>query len=150
MADDTNPQDEKKEPTPGQIKFQQSIAEHGGEEIAADTQDRLNKPFSDSSTSLDEADKAFLDDLMGKIDSGDINLLSPSSILNESVYEGLPGEDKVKADLFIQSILFVLRQIHDFYASENSNDSDMMISMVKELRLKKETLENEVGDVLKI
>jgi hypothetical protein len=134
----------------GQKKFQKSISSHVGKNIDDKTQDMLNTPFSDSSTSLSPEDQAFLEDLMKKVDSGDIKLHTPSSIINQAVYEKLSGEDQAKTDLFISSTLFVIRQVNDFYHSDHDNDSDMMISMVKELRYKKETLENEIGDVLKI
>jgi hypothetical protein len=134
----------------GQKKFQKSISDNSGKSIDDKTQDMLNKPFSDSGTALDAEDKAFLEDLMTKVDSGDIKLHTPSSIINQAVYDKLSGEDQAKTDLFISSTLFVIRQVNDFYHSDHDNDSDMMISMVKELRFKKETLENEIGDVLKI
>lgn len=131
-------------------KLKQSIEEHGDAEISEETQEMLNKPFSDSKTALSDEDKSFLEDLMKKVDDKEIDLHSPSSIMNQEIYDALSGEYQAKADLFIQSTLFIIRQVYDFYHSDHSNDSDMMISMVRELRQKKETLEKEVGDVLKI
>lgn len=142
--------DEAQTPSEGQKKFQKSISDNSGKSIDDNTQDMLNKPFSDTSTALSAEDQAFLDDLIKKVDAGEIQLHTPSSIINQEVYDKLTGEDQAKTDLFINSTLFVIRQVNDFYHSEHDNDSDMMISMVKELRYKKETLENEIGDVLKI
>jgi len=153
MADDDQTIDPNAPPpemTPGQKKFQAAIQSGQDTEISEETQGMLNKPFSDSSTSLSEEDKTFLDNLIKKVESEEIKLLSPSSILNEEVYNSLYGEKQAQADMFINSTLFVIRQVFDFYKSDHPNDSDMMISMVQELRHKKETLEQELGDVLKI
>lgn len=146
MNDDQNPQ----ELSEGQKQFQESIAKNAGKDIDPSTQEELNKPFSSGSTQLSNEDQAFLDDLIGKINNGEIELHKPSSILNQDIYDGLSGEDQAKTDFFLNSTLFVIRQVNDFYQSDYDNNSDMMINMVHELRLKKETLENEVGDVLKI
>jgi|CXWL01.1.fsa_nt_gi hypothetical protein len=144
--DSTNPQ----QPTAGQQAFQQAIEANAGKDISQSTQEMLNKPWSDSKTALSPEDKAFLEDLISKINAGTIKLLTPSSILNQEVYEQLVPEKKASADIWINATLATIRQIHDFYQNPYSNDSDMMIAMVQELRFKKETLEKELGDVLKI
>lgn len=142
MNDDSSPQSDN--------KMTDSISAHSGANIDAKTQDMLNTPANTSTTSLSDDDKKFLEDLDKKIESGDIDLLKPSSIMNEEVYESLTGENKAKADMFVNSSLFVMRQIHEFYKSDYANESDMMINMVQELRHKKETLEQDIGDILKI
>ena len=118
--------------------------------IDESTQAMLNKPWSDPKTALSAEDKAFLDTLIKHIESGEIKLHTPSSILNQSVYDQLSGEQKAKTEFWISATIALIRQVNDFYHSEFDNNSDMMISMVKELRAKKETLEKEIGDVLKI
>lgn len=110
----------------------------------------LSKPWSDPKTALSEEDKNFLEDLMKKIKASDIKLHVPSSILHQAVYEKLSDSDKAKADIWIQATLARIRQIADFYDNPYDNNSDMMIDMLKDLRLKKETLEKELGDILKI
>lgn len=130
--------------------FRQAIQQNAGKEISQSTQDMLNKPWSQDTTALSTEDKAFLDDLIAKINDGSIKLLTPSSILNQEAYDQLSPEKKSTADIWINATLANIRQIHDFYNNPYSNDSDMMIAMVQELRLKKETLEKEIGDVLKI
>lgn len=114
------------------------------------TQTMLNKPWSDASTSLSSDDKSFLEMLVKHIESGEIKLHTPSSIINQTTYDQLNGEQKAKTELWINATIALIRQVNDFYHSEFNNNSDMMISMVKELRAKKETLEKEIGDVLKI
>ena len=134
----------------GSQAFQKSIEKNSGKDIDAKTQSMLNTPFSSEGSTMSAEDKAFVEDIVSKVDAGEMNLHSPSTIMNQDIYDKLSGENQAKSDLFVNSTLFVLRQIYDFYKSDLDNNSDMMINMVQELRHKKETLENEIGDVLKI
>jgi hypothetical protein len=136
--------------SPPSNQFEKTIQQYQGAKINQETQTELNQPFSAAKTALQTEDKDFLENLIKKIESKEVLLHTPSSILNEAVYDALPGEKKVQADLFINSTLFVIRQVYDFYQSSFDNNSDMMINMVQELRMKKEMLEKEMGDVLKI
>ncbi len=130
--------------------FHDAIQKNQGKAISEKTQTMLNAPWSDPTTSLSKDDKAFLDDLIHKIEDGDIQLHMPSSILHHKVYDKLPSQTQAKVDLWIQATLAAIRRVHDFYHNPYDNNSDMMIAMVRELRLKKEMLEKEFGDVLKI
>jgi len=142
--------DEQKTGAENKKQFEKTIQQFQNDTIDEQTQSALNQPFSNPQTSLSDDDKSFLENLIKRIESGEINLHSPSSILNQEVYDQLPGDKKSQADLFLNSTLFVIRQAYDFYQSSFDNNSDMMINMVQELRMKKETLEKELGDVLKI
>jgi len=137
-------------PTSGGQSFQQAIEQNAGKDLEKGTQDGLNTPWSDPKTSLSPEDKAFMEDLVNKINSGVINVYQASTILNQSVYDQLSPENKAKTDIWLQATLANIRRIKDFYDNPHDNNSDMMIDMIKELRLKKETLEKEIGDVLKI
>lgn len=126
--------------------LQQNLKANLDPKIVAD----LNKPWSNPKTALSAEDKAFLEDLVNKIKTNEINPLKPSSILNQSVYDSLPGDKKARADIWINATLALIRQIYDFYNNPFDNNSDMMIDMVRDLRNRKEKLESELGDVLKI
>lgn len=110
----------------------------------------LNKPWSDPKTALSSEDKAFLELLVKHIKSGEINPMKPSSILNQAVYDKLPGDKKARTDIWINATLALVRQIYDFYNNPFDNNSDMMIDMVRDLHGRKKKLETELGDVLKI
>jgi hypothetical protein len=110
----------------------------------------LNKPWSDPKTALSAEDKAFLELLVKHIESGVIDPLKPSSILNQAVYDSLPGPKKARADIWVNATLALIRQVYDFFKNPYDNNSDMMIDMVRDLRSRKEKLEAELGDVLKI
>lgn len=144
MADDQKTSRQDKNSYEEKIKSLQNT------QIDQSTQNMLNKPWSDASTSLSADDKAFLEMLIKHIESGEIKLHTPSSIINQTTYDQLNGEQKAKTELWINATIALIRQVNDFYHSEFDNNSDMMISMVKELRAKKEILEKEIGDVLKI
>jgi len=137
-------------PKGDQKKFEETIQQHQNAAIDSQTQSRINQPFSKANSSLSAENKAFLENLIKRVESGEIELHTPSTIMNESVYEKLPNNKKTEADLFVNSTLFVIRQVYDFYRASHNTDSEMMQSMVQELRLKKETLEKDMGDVLKI
>lgn len=144
MADDQKPSQGDKQSYEEKMKSLQNT------QIDQSTQTMLNKPWSDEKTSLSTEDKTFLDALIKNIENGEIKLHTPSSIINQTVYDQLSGANKAKTELWINATIALIRQVNDFYHSEFDNNSDMMISMVKELRAKKETLEKEIGDVLKI
>jgi hypothetical protein len=128
--------------------YHEELQKHVGDEVDPETQKDINKPLADQGSKLSGEDEAFLKDIIQKIDSGQIDLYKPASILNQDIYDGLSAENQARTDLFIQTTLGVLRQIYNFDKSEHPNDSYMMQNMIHELRVKKETLENEIGDVL--
>lgn len=130
--------------------FFKTVKKFQGKNIDAKVQADLSKPWSDSKTALSQEDKNFLEELMKKIKSGDIKLHIPSSIVHQTVYEKLSDKDKAKADVWINATLARVRQVSDFYDNPYDNNSDMMIDMVRDLRSRKELLEKELGDVLKI
>lgn len=130
--------------------FLKTVKKFQGKTINAKAQADLSKPWSDAKTALSEEDKNFLEELMKKIKSGDIKLHVPGSILNSAAYEKLSDKDKAKADMWINATLARIRQVADFYENPYDNNSDMMIDMVRDLRSRKDLLEKELGDVLKI
>jgi hypothetical protein len=140
MQDDDQPQDQKAN------VFQEQIDKHAETEIKPDAQARINKPMEGK---MDDADRAFLNDVISKVDSEEVKLHEPQSLLNKDIYEGLPPESEQKVDMLLQTLLFSLRQIKSWHdAGEQENIQ--MANMIHDVRIKKENLENEVGDVLKI
>jgi flagellum-specific peptidoglycan hydrolase FlgJ len=131
-------------------QYHQELEKHAKSEVNSQTQRDINTPLADDGSKLSAEDEAFLKDIVEKVDNKQINPLTPSTILNQAIYDELSGEEQAKTDLFVQSSLFVIRKIYDYYKSEHTNDSYMMQNMIHELRVKKETLEQEIGDVLKI
>jgi hypothetical protein len=105
----------------------------------------LNQPLKDPS-GVKEANQKFLDDVLSKIEKGTVNLFSPSSLLNQAVYGKLSEQIQGKIDIDAINLLAKLRDIkglHDF----GQTDSYQMENLVENVRLIKERIEAEAGDV---
>ena len=113
--------------------------------ISPDVQARLNQPMEDPS-GFEPADEAFLQDIVAKFDSGAIQRHSPSSLLNDDIYEKLEGPLKVKADQNAFNILARVRDIYDLW-SMNPVATHQLKNQIHHIRLIKENLEDELGDV---
>jgi|GEM_PF-1138245 len=94
-------------------------------------------------------DKKFLGELIKKVESGAIKLLTPSTLLNQEVYNQLPAEKKAKADYDILILLYKIRQVKKLW-DEGAQDSYQIMNLVHSLRLAKERLETQQGDVFVI
>lgn len=113
--------------------------------IADDVQKELNEPLADP-TGLDPADEAFLNDVVAKFDDGTIKPLEPSSLLNAKVYENLESEKQGKADQNALNMLTTLRNIYDLWKA-NPTPTFQIQNRIHQIRLTKERLEGELGDV---
>lgn len=113
--------------------------------IAADTQTMLNTPLEDSS-GFDPEDEAFVKDVIAKFDSGQINRHSPSSLINPKMYENLDQMQKGKADQNAFNILARLREIYDLWKL-NPVPTFQLTNQIHAIRLTKERLEEELGDI---
>ncbi|MDP2691703.1 MAG: hypothetical protein U1C97_00660 [Candidatus Gracilibacteria bacterium] len=136
--------------SPSSSDFEKKIKQYQETPIDKKTQTELNQPFRSGTRTLNKEDKSFLDNLIKHIESKDIDLYKPNSILNQEVYNQLNGEKKAQADTFANATLALIRQVNSLYQSDHSNDSEMMINMVRDLRMRTEKLENKLGNVLKI
>jgi len=105
----------------------------------------MSRPVSDPS-GVDDFNKKFLDDVVSKISGGKIDLLKPSSLINQEVYQRLPANVQGQADMNAVNLLARLREIKSLY-DLNRIDSYQMKNLVEYVRLAKEMLENEAGDI---
>ena len=113
------------------------------QEIAQDMQARLNKPLGGGQISGE--DREFLEMVKKLVGDGTLKLYEPSTLLNDSVYEGLPQEAKAKADQNCVSMMAKIREIVNL--EKASYDTDYQVkNLVHSLRLNKERLE-EYGDI---
>ena len=108
-------------------------------------QQELNKPLVDP-TGLSEDDKKFLDDVVGKIEVGKIDLHTPSTLMNQDVYGRLSIEIQGEIDLNAVSLLARLREIKDLH-DLGQVDSYQFSNLVEQVRLTKERLEKDAGDI---
>jgi len=114
----------------------------------AEVQYILNKPIKIQPKlyKADPKDKSFLKDIIAKVDSGQIQLFTPSTLLNNEVYNQLPAEMKAKAYYDILTLLSKIRQVKKLWDA-GEKDSYQILNLVHSLRLTKESLESAEGDV---
>lgn len=111
--------------------------------IAPEVQTMLNAPSKTGSWSDEE--QAFLNDLMSKVEAGTIQLYSPSSLLNQAVYEKLAPEAQGKADQNAQVIIGKVREIVTLMKAYNE-PNDIVKNLVESLFESKKRVE-EAGDI---
>jgi len=114
-------------------------------ELSPQAQEELNQPLKDES-GIDTADKEFLAMLVDKIEKKEIELHTPSSLLNSPVYDGLDEEAQGKADLEAFNMLATIREIYNLWKLDQK-DSYQIQNMVHKVRLHKEKLEEVGGDI---
>ena len=121
------------------------------ENPSASIQKMLNTPIviKQKSFKITSQDKALLKEIIEKVEDGTIKLFTPSSLLNQTVYESLSPQMKAKADYDILVLLNKIRQIKKLW-DEGAKNSYQVINLVHSLRLVKESLEKQQGDVFVI
>lgn len=114
-------------------------------------QQMLNKPttIKPKAYKPDPLDKEFLKVVIAKVEEGTIKLFTPSTLLNQPVYEGLSSQLKAKVDYDILILLHKIRQIKKLW-DDGAKNSYQIMNLVHSLRLAKESLESQQGDVFVI
>lgn len=107
--------------------------------------DVINAP-KNLPSGMSQEDQSFLETLIQLVDSGKINLYSPSSLLNQTVYTQLSEQDQGKVDMEAINMLSTIRQIHGLYKA-GFTQTFQIENLVRHLRLLKERLEGISGDV---
>lgn len=105
----------------------------------------INKPQSDSA-GVDQRDQEFLSLLLLQIESGEINLYQPDSLIRHEVYEKLDEKDQGKVDQNAFNLLAVLRQIKGLWDS-GYRDTFQIQNLAHQIRVTKERLEHDYGNV---
>lgn len=113
--------------------------------IAPDVQKMLNQPLADPA-GFDAADEAFLHEVTAKFESGTIQRYVPSSLLKTDVYEKLSLQQQGKADQNAFNMLATLRTLVDEWKL-NPVPTFQLKQKIHEIRLLKERLEKDLGDV---
>ena len=111
----------------------------------------LNQPISIKPKlfKADAKDQQFLKVIIQKVEDGTIKLFTPATLLNQSVYDGLPADIKARADYDILVLIHKIRQVKKLW-DDGSRDSYQIMNLVHSLRLAKESLESQKGDVFVI
>lgn len=117
-------------------------------QIDPDTQKLLNTPL-EKAGGLDSEDQQFLDSVLRKVEKGEIQLFTPSSLLNHKVYDALPPEKKSVVDMQSFSVLAVLREMVNLWNAYKTVTFQLQ-NLIHKVRLTKEKFEKEIGDVFVI
>lgn len=109
-------------------------------------QKRLNQPIA-RPAGLSPEDLAFLNDVVAKVEGGQIKPLAPSSLINHAVYDGLTPEEQGKVDFDAVNLLTTIRNIYDLWKYSNQQPTFQIENLVHQARLTKERFEEIEGDV---
>lgn len=124
------------------------------QDVDSSTQQIVNKPPVDP-TGFNDGDQEFIQSVMTRVYSGEINLMMPSSLLNESVYEAASEEAQGKADSYAVNFCSKLRDIKGLM--EMSGGDTLYVEptyqvqlLIKDLKYRKEEFEKQYGDLFVI
>lgn len=113
--------------------------------IDPQVQQMLNQPLPDQSGFSPE-DEAFIQAVISKFESGVIQRYVPSSLLNLAVYDSLDAVKQGKVDQNAFNMLTTLRNIYDLWKVDPVPTYQMK-NQIHQIRLIKERLEKDLGDV---
>ncbi len=113
--------------------------------LPEEEQKKLNEPLKDPS-GLSESNRTFLNDVISKIEKGQIDLHAPSSLINQEVYQKLSEKVQGETDLSAVTLLARLGEIKGLHDLEQV-DSYQFENLVEQVRLTKEMVEKDAGDV---
>ncbi len=112
--------------------------------IPSATQQMLNKP--PASATVDPKDAEFLDMLLKKLESGEINPHLAATLYNHAVYDKLSEEDKEKADMTAINLMSIIRQIEMLWRLDHKASFQVM-NLVATVSQMKSRFEEQHGDV---
>lgn len=110
-----------------------------------ETQKRLNAPLA-LPQGLSPEDEAFLNLVVAKVENKEINLMTPSSLINHAVYDALPEDKQGKVDFDAVNLASTLRNLYDLWKVFKQPTFQIQ-NLVHQVRLTKERLEDISGDV---
>ncbi|MFC1655955.1 hypothetical protein ACFL3C_03735 [Patescibacteria group bacterium] len=128
--------------TQGKKLVDESLMNQG---IDENVQQMINQPQADP-TGVDDADKEFMKLVMKLIEDGAIDLYRPETLMNKEVYDSLDEANKGKADTNAVPLLGDIRNIKKLYEA-GDRESYQIQNLIHRVRLTKERLENECGNV---
>lgn len=123
-------------------------------DIDQETQEMLNKPIQDPD-GFAKGEKEFIENVMSKVYDGSFNLLSPSSLINEKVYESASEAAQGQADINAVNFCSKLRQIKDLMDISGGNQlfvepTFQVRNLVQSVKYQKEQFEEKYGDMFLI
>lgn len=117
------------------------------QEIHPDSQQMINQPLAGGQ--IDPADQELLDKIKALVEDGTIQTYVPSSLVNQAVYDQLAPEKQGFVDQKAMNMLSKIRQLLDFH-NLDADTGYQEKNLLHSLRLDKEHVEEELGDVFVI
>lgn len=111
--------------------------------VDAQTQKQLNEPLKYNGSSQN---KDFLEMLVKLINEGKIQVYKPDTLINHDVYDKLDQTAQGKTDYEAVNMLMIIREIKGLYDA-GYKDTYQIDNLVEELRVSKERLEVQGGDL---
>lgn len=105
----------------------------------------LNSTLVDPAGFSDD-DKAFLEEIIRKVNSGVIDLYVASSLYNQKVVDRLDSEGRARVETQAQSLLATIRDLMSFWEYDHKPSYEV-INLIQKLRVTKERFELKEGDV---
>lgn len=115
------------------------------QDLSVEEQKRLSQPLP-KLLGLAAEDEAFLNMVVAKVESKEIDLYRPSSLLNMAVYSSLTQLQQGKVDYDAVNLLSTLRTIYGLWKA-NPTATYQVENLVHSVRVTKERLEEISGDV---
>ena len=113
--------------------------------LSAEAQKLLNTPLV-MAQPMNDQDQQFLNTIIGLVNSGKINLYGPSTLINHNVYDKLSSDKQGKVDFEAINLLGAIREIKDLN-DHGFGQTFQINNLVERLRMTKERLESEGGDL---
>lgn len=120
----------------------------GNQNLSEEEQKKAGQPTGND---MDDEHKNYLKIVIGLLDSKEIRVEEPESLLKSEHYNKLAELERGKVDAALVNIVDQLRQIEIFYRSEKTPDaSPQLENMIEHLWQMKNRVESKYGDVYKI
>lgn len=124
---------------------EQTLNKYKDHIVDTKTQQNLNQPLQDD-TGFNEGHEAFLNMLIGKIESGEIDPHKIETLQNKPVYDKLSEENQEATDLTGHNILSIIRQIESLWKLDKK-PSFQIQNLVETVYQMKSKFEEKHGDV---
>lgn len=108
-------------------------------------QKKLNEPL-ELPQGLSQEDQSFLNVVLTKVENKEIDLLKPSTLINQTVYDQLTEDKQGKVDFDAVNLASTLRNIYELW-KYYQKPTYQIENLVRQVRLTKERLEEISGDV---
>lgn len=124
------------------------------QDVNPQVQNMINKPPVDP-TGFDDNTKIFIEEVMKRVFSGEIDVMKPQTLIHQDIYNGKTEDVRGKADLAAVNLCAKLRELKDLM--QISGGEQLYIDptyqaklLVEDLKYRKDEFEKQYGDLFVI